>query len=110
MSDLAALFTSHRAKLNEVIATRSSDRIRAGILVDLAKQARRLLASIAHDERNSVDGPFSTAGKWGPNGCGPKVDDLLSSARFHGRVRPSLTVEPAGDCNFTRHSNRKDAA
>jgi hypothetical protein len=108
MTALPTLFALHRAKLNEVIATRSSDRIRAGILVDLAKQARRLLASIAHDERNPVDGPFSTAGKWGRNGYSPKVDDLLSSARFHGRAEALLLDH--GSHNFTGHSDERDAA
>lgn len=78
---LAAQLACHRATLHEVLALSDG----SFAMRQLADRARSFLARIDAAERNPLDGPFGSLGKWGPNGYGPTIDNLLSDARSFAR-------------------------
>jgi hypothetical protein len=47
------------------------------VLDGLSARLARLLAALERDLAHPLCGPFGTTGRWGPNGRGPEIDDLI---------------------------------
>ena len=62
------------------------------MLDGLSARLARLLAALERDLARPLYGPFGTAGRWGPNGRGPEIDDLIRRSA-HARL-PLPEAEP----------------
>src|SRR4051794_16453083 len=54
------------------------------VLDGLTARLARLLTAPERDlARPLLSGPFGTAGAWGPNGRGPRIEDLIRRSAHH---------------------------
>src|SRR4051794_41435949 len=64
------------------------------VLDGLSARLARLLAALDRDLSRPLDGPFGTAGRWGANGRGPEIEDLIRRSALarlppaHAEPRP----------------------
>ena len=64
------------------------------ILDGLSTRLARLLAALDRDLARPLGGPFGTAGRWGPNGRGPEIDDLIRRSAIARRRQPDSEPRP----------------
>ena len=64
------------------------------ILDGLSARLARLLAALDRDLVRPLGGPFGTAGRWGPNGRGPEIDDLIRRSAIARRPQPGAEPRP----------------
>src|SRR6478672_3081688 len=75
--------TSLDARRDAMAATIASNAahycdVAGGFILDgLSARLARLLAALERDLAQPLAGPFGAAGRWGPNGRGPEIDDLI---------------------------------
>src|SRR6476661_7112924 len=62
------------------------------ILDGLSARLAKLLAALDRDLALPLGGPFGSAGRWGPNGRGPEIDDLIRRSAVARRRQ--LEAEP----------------
>ena len=64
------------------------------LLGGLNARLRRLLAALERDLARPLGGPFGTAGRWGPNGRGPEIEDLIRRSALARRPLPEAERRP----------------
>lgn len=86
---LIAMLAGHRAACEEVIrlADASDELPGARLLGGLRLRARGCILAIERtlDDPQISGSTHTDLGRWGPNGQGPRIDDMLRSARFHAK-------------------------
>lgn len=91
---LIALLAEHRAACDEVVRLdheAPDNAISSLILRQKAKEARKCIRAIDATLDNPMisRGAFDDLGTWGSNGNGPRVAELLRSARWHAeQIKP----------------------
>lgn len=90
---LIALLAEQRAMCEEVAVLNSSrgpvvSIFAANALAELARRARGCILAIDHTlDDPHVTGTHSDLGRWGQNGQGPRVADMLRAAWFHAGAK-----------------------
>ena len=64
------------------------------MLDGLSARLARLLTALDRDLERRLGGPFGTAGRWGPNGRGPEIDDLIRRSAAARRRQPDSEPRP----------------
>lgn len=58
-------------------AMRKLDRIDRIRLLPVTDRLKRYRAHLTAEMKRPLAGPYGTNGRWGPNGFGPSIDDLI---------------------------------
>jgi len=91
----AMIAAENRAALEEVVRL-AGQFPNDCILADLGKRAKSGLAALAsHEQQPRLDSAYGSIGTWGQNGHGPKIRNMLSSARFHADRLAARAVKVA---------------
>jgi hypothetical protein len=90
---------------NRAYACDAPDRF---VLDGLTARLVRLLVAIERDlSRPPLAGPFGTAGRWGPNGRAPEIEDLIRRSACVRAPGPAAVPHPAVPYDLSPASERK---
>ncbi len=88
---------AHREAMAAALAANAACRRDAAarfLLDGLSARLHRLLAALERDLVRPLGGPFGTAGRWGPNGRGPEIADLIRRSALARRPLPDAEPRP----------------
>ena len=74
------------------------------LLDGLSARLRRLIAALERDLARPLGGPFGTAGRWGPNGRGPEIEDLIRRSALARLPMPEAEPRPTPASRAARSS------
>ena len=96
-ADAHEMLLAHREAMAAAIAAngaKPADTAGRFILDGLSARLARLLCALDHDLARPVGGPFGSAGRWGPNGRGPEIEDLIRRSTLARQPLPEAEPRP----------------